>query len=387
MTDLPEAVQQVAGALGIVAAWRLRQDDAPGRLQVSPLPAPKLIDTVVTQRDTTTLLTVENTLLHRDRFIVEGDRPSLEVALPENGTVWSAQVGDVPVRPVEQGGRVLVPLGLAASGSRVVELVIVQERAIAPGRSTLDLELPQVALPVLKHEWRLLLPERNRYRFATGSLRPLRGDGVEGGVPGGVVGGVVGGLPSAAPPGVGRGIALGAGGTAELRGNVLDTSGGVLPGASVRLVDERTGQSLALTTDPNGEFRFGGLAGSTYTVRAELAGFKTDERRGIRVASGQSRAFTMRLEVGALTETVQVSSNELTYRTAGKDEKRKAEEAVQAQQQVQARQDLDSLKQGLVGGVKPLPVKIPEAGKVLRMSGALPPARVSVSLEVKSPKD
>jgi hypothetical protein len=34
-----------------------------------------------------------------------------------------------------------------------------------------------------------------------------------------------------------------------------------------------------------------------------------------------------------------------------------------------------------------LPVKIPEAGKVLRLAGALPPSRVSVSLEVKAPKD
>lgn len=47
--------------------------------------------------------------------------------------------------------------------------------------------------------------------------------------------------------------------------------------------------------------------------------------------------------------------------------------------------DFDSfeeLKQGLVGGVKPLPVTIPESGKMLLMTGALPPARVAVAVEL-----
>jgi hypothetical protein len=41
------------------------------------------------------------------------------------------------------------------------------------------------------------------------------------------------------------------------------------------------------------------------------------------------------------------------------------------------------LQQGLVGGVKPLPVAIPETGKALLLAGALPPPKVGVELEVK----
>jgi hypothetical protein len=400
VSDLPEAVQQVASALGIVAAWRLRQTETPGRLAVTPLPSPKQVDAVVTQRDTTTLLTVESTLLHRDRFTVEGERASLEISLPANGMVWSAQVGDVPVRPVEQAGRVLVPLGLAAAGPRTVEIVVVQERAIAAGRSTLDLELPQVGLPVLGHDWRLLLPERNRYRYAAGSLRPVATSGVAGGVAGGipggvvggiaggVVGGMVGGLPDAPPASRGDrpAVALGTGGTAELRGNVLDATGGVLPGAEVRLTEESTGRALTVVSDANGNYRFGGLAPGAYTLHAELAGFKTAQRRSIRLSSGQSRALTLTLDVGAITEEVQVAS-EQSYRLSSKDEREKNEQAQQVQQAADFRDELDALKQGLVGGVKPLPVRIPEAGKLLRLAGALPPSRVSVSLEVKAPKD
>ena len=45
---------------------------------------------------------------------------------------------------------------------------------------------------------------------------------------------------------------------------------------------------------------------------------------------------------------------------------------------------LNELKQGLVGGVRPLPVAIPESGKALYLTGVLPPAQVSVKLDVKA---
>jgi hypothetical protein len=44
----------------------------------------------------------------------------------------------------------------------------------------------------------------------------------------------------------------------------------------------------------------------------------------------------------------------------------------------------EELRQGLVGGVRPLPVAIPESGKALYLAGVLPPARVSVELDVKA---
>ena len=43
-----------------------------------------------------------------------------------------------------------------------------------------------------------------------------------------------------------------------------------------------------------------------------------------------------------------------------------------------------ALTQGLVGGVKPLAITIPESGKVLVLTGVLPPAKVGVELEVKA---
>ena len=46
-------------------------------------------------------------------------------------------------------------------------------------------------------------------------------------------------------------------------------------------------------------------------------------------------------------------------------------------------EEVKSLKQGLVGGIKPLPIAIPETGKLLLLTGVLPPERVGVELEVK----
>ncbi len=48
------------------------------------------------------------------------------------------------------------------------------------------------------------------------------------------------------------------------------------------------------------------------------------------------------------------------------------------------REEVAGLQQGLVGGVKPLPVSIPESGKALAFSGVLPPSRVTVELDVKA---
>ncbi|HSG39017.1 MAG TPA: hypothetical protein VLE27_05220, partial [Thermoanaerobaculia bacterium] len=46
-----------------------------------------------------------------------------------------------------------------------------------------------------------------------------------------------------------------------------------------------------------------------------------------------------------------------------------------------------SLKEGLVGGVKPLPVSIPESGKLLLLAGVLPPVEVGVALEVRTKRE
>ncbi len=97
--------------------------------------------------------------------------------------------------------------------------------------------------------------------------------------------------------------------TGALRGIVTDSSGAVLPGATVELTGEaQIGGAQTVVTDSNGQFRFANLMPGAYAIKASLEGFKTILRDGLRVEVGRTFDVDMRLEVGSLTETITVTS-------------------------------------------------------------------------------
>src|ERR1700722_19237052 len=81
-------------------------------------------------------------------------------------------------------------------------------------------------------------------------------------------------------------VAVRAKGTADVLGTVTDSSGGVLPGATVTLTN--TGTNIALTTQTTaaGEFIFNLVQIGTYTVKVEEKGFKTFTEPNITLAAG-----------------------------------------------------------------------------------------------------
>jgi outer membrane receptor protein involved in Fe transport len=96
--------------------------------------------------------------------------------------------------------------------------------------------------------------------------------------------------------------------TANFYGIVTDTSGAVVPGASVTLIQKETRAELHKTADAAGEFTFNFLRVGTYSLNIEASGFKTYSSTGIELAAGQQVRQTYVLEVGAVSETVQVQS-------------------------------------------------------------------------------
>ena len=95
----------------------------------------------------------------------------------------------------------------------------------------------------------------------------------------------------------------------ETRGNingVVEDAGGVVPGAGVRITNADTGQTQQLVTSDRGYFEAVLLNPGTYAVRVELQGFKTLTRTGISLAVGQTVSLTLTLEVGQLTENIEV---------------------------------------------------------------------------------
>jgi hypothetical protein len=95
--------------------------------------------------------------------------------------------------------------------------------------------------------------------------------------------------------------------TGEIFGKVTDTSGAVLPGATVTLTGPSLLQPQSATTSETGSFQFPRLTVGTYTVKFELAGFKTVIKDGIEVTVNFSANVSTQLGVSAVQETVTVT--------------------------------------------------------------------------------
>jgi hypothetical protein len=92
-----------------------------------------------------------------------------------------------------------------------------------------------------------------------------------------------------------------------LRGLVKDAQG-VIPGVEVTLVNEETNAARSAVTNEVGEYAFTSVLPGVYTVRVSLAGFRTEERKGLRIATQQVVVQDFMLEVGALTEQLTVTA-------------------------------------------------------------------------------
>jgi hypothetical protein len=95
--------------------------------------------------------------------------------------------------------------------------------------------------------------------------------------------------------------------TADILGRVADSSGAVLPGATVTIENSGTRDVRTTTTSETGDYVFTLLPIGTYTIRIELQGFQTQAAR-LTLASGDRARLDGKLQLGSLSETVQVSA-------------------------------------------------------------------------------
>jgi hypothetical protein len=101
-------------------------------------------------------------------------------------------------------------------------------------------------------------------------------------------------------------FAQGTGG--RILGRVADPSGAVLAGVKVTLTNEATGVSNESTTNGAGDYGFPQVPVGTYTLSFDLAGFKTNVRKGIVVDLNQVITLNSSLQIGETKETVEVTS-------------------------------------------------------------------------------
>src|SRR6185369_14676954 len=93
--------------------------------------------------------------------------------------------------------------------------------------------------------------------------------------------------------------------TGTIKGRISDPQGLAIPGATVTVTGPQGSKNAV--TDAEGRFSIPFLTPGSYSVRAELQGFKAVEQKNITVSLGQSVDLPLKLEVGGLTETVQVT--------------------------------------------------------------------------------
>ena len=108
---------------------------------------------------------------------------------------------------------------------------------------------------------------------------------------------------TAAPGAAGQAV------TGTISGTVLDPQGSVVPGATATIIHEATSDSRPTVTDARGDFQVTNLQPGQYTVRIELASFRTYERKNVVLSAAERLSIgTITLEVGSLGETVTVEA-------------------------------------------------------------------------------
>jgi hypothetical protein len=82
---------------------------------------------------------------------------------------------------------------------------------------------------------------------------------------------------------------------------------GVVPGATVTLTNEATTVSRDTVTNEVGQYNFPAVPPGTYSIKAQLTGYKTFDRTGVRLATQQFITLDLMLELGTIQETVTVT--------------------------------------------------------------------------------
>ncbi len=103
--------------------------------------------------------------------------------------------------------------------------------------------------------------------------------------------------------------------TSQISGTVRDSSGSAVPHAAVLLTNEATGVAQKQDTTDSGLFAFPSIAVGTYSVRVEAAGFKVALRKGNTVQVNTPLQVDMTLDVGAVSESIEVNATAETLQT------------------------------------------------------------------------
>jgi hypothetical protein len=121
------------------------------------------------------------------------------------------------------------------------------------------------------------------------------------------------GFFSASPPASAQAV------SGTFLGGVKDATGGVMPGVTVTVTNDATGLTRVMVTDANGDFTAPSMPTGTYTVSAELSGFKKTSKTNLRLGVDQRIRVDFVLEVGQMSETVHITAEAPLMQTSSSE--------------------------------------------------------------------
>src|SRR5258708_3953270 len=101
-----------------------------------------------------------------------------------------------------------------------------------------------------------------------------------------------------------------------IRGKVSDATGGAIDVAKVTLISASTGVSSATLSNTAGEFVFNAIDPATYRITVEAPGFKRFERAGVIVNTQEFLTLDLKMEIGSVSESVNVTEEVPTLETS-----------------------------------------------------------------------
>src|SRR6516164_2339255 len=97
--------------------------------------------------------------------------------------------------------------------------------------------------------------------------------------------------------------------TAQISGTARDQSGAVLPGVDIKATQTETGVTRDTVTNETGSYVLSNLPIGPYKLEASLPGFRTYSQTGIVLQVGDNPRINITLQVGQVSEQVEVQAN------------------------------------------------------------------------------
>lgn len=106
--------------------------------------------------------------------------------------------------------------------------------------------------------------------------------------------------------------------SSSISGTITDSTGAVIPNATIHVRNDATGQTLSVTSDPRGAYTVTNIQPGSYTVSAEATGFEAETQSKVMVDPNIGRQLNFALKPGsaATTITVQANANALQTESA-----------------------------------------------------------------------